>query len=118
MKEKRLLKVFLLLFAFTFLFLGFTGCISITPPPTPNTGTVNITLSGLWSTNTYDIYMDGIYKGTTSTASFTINDVAPGTHTFEANQNIPGEFYASKTVTTNTGTNFVTLSPLLVVVMI
>lgn len=118
MKNNRLLIGFLLLLVFAFFFLGLTGCVSITPSPNPNTGTVNITISGLWSSNTYDIYMDGIYRGTTSTASFTINNVAPGMHTFEAGQNIPGEFYDSKTVNINVGTNFVTLTPLLIVTMI
>ncbi|MCK5767908.1 MAG: hypothetical protein KAH35_06005 [Candidatus Atribacteria bacterium] len=117
MKKNVLIKNILVIVVITFLLLGFTGC-SLTTPPTPNTGTVYITITGFWSSGTHDIYMDGFYLGTTSTASYVIPNVTPGTHIFEAGQNIPGSTYDSETVYINVGSNYISLSPLMIIIMI
>ena len=117
MKKNVLIKGILLLVVITFLLLGFTGCLSIAPP-TPTTGTVYITIAGMWSGGTHDIYMDGYYFGTTSTASYTIPNVTPGLHTFEVGQNVWGSYYASKTVNIHTGSNYVTLYPMLIIMIL
>ena len=117
MKKNVLIKSILVLVLITVLLLGLTGCLSITPP-TPTTGTVYITITGFWSSGTHDIYMDGYYLGTTSTASYMIPNVTPGSHTFEAGQNVPGTTWDSKTVYINVGSNYVTLSPLMIIIMI
>ena len=117
MKKNVLIKSILVLVVITVLLLGLTGCLSITPP-TPTTGTVYITITGFWSSGTHDIYMDGYYLGTTSTASYMIPNVTPGTHTFEAGQNVVGTTYDSETVNINVGSNYVTLYPLMIIIMI
>ena len=117
MKKNVLIKSILVLVLITVLLLGLAGCLSITPP-TPTTGTVYITITGFWSSGTHDIYMDGYYLGTTSTASYMIPNVTPGSHTFEAGQNVPGSTYDSETVYINAGSNSVTLSPLMIIIMI
>jgi len=116
MKKNVLIKSSLVLVVITVLLLGLTGCLSVTPP-TP-TGTVYITITGFWSSGTHDIYMDGFYLGTTSTASYVIPNVTPGTHTFEAGQNIPGSTYDSETVYINVGSNYISLLPLMIIIMI
>ena len=117
MKKNVLIKSILVLVVITVLLLGLTGCLSITPP-TPTTGTVYITITGFWSSGTHDIYMDGYYLGTTSTASYTIPNVTPGFHTFEAGQYVPGTAWDSETVYINVGSNHVTLYPLMIIIMI
>ncbi len=116
MKKNVLIKSILVLVVITVLLLGLTGCLSVTPP-TP-TGTVYITITGFWSSGTHDIYMDGFYLGTTSTASYVIPNVTPGTHIFEAGQNIPGSTYDSETVYINVGSNYISLFPLMIIIMI
>ncbi len=116
MKKNVLIKSILVLVVITVLLLGLTGCLSITPP-TPTTGTVYITITGFWSSGTYDIYMDGYYLGTTSTASYMIPNVTPGSHTFKA-ENVPGTVYDSVTVNINVGSNHVTLQPLMIMTVI
>ena len=117
MKKNILIKSILVLVVITFLLLGLTGCLSVTPP-TPTTGTVYITITGFWSSGTHDIYMDGYYLGTTSTASYMIPNVTPGLHTFEAGQNVPGTVWDSETVNINPGSNYVTLYPMLIMIII
>jgi hypothetical protein len=117
MKKNVLTKGILVLVVITVLLLGLTRCLSITPP-SPTTGTVYITITGFWSSSTHDIYMDGYYLGTTSTASYTIPNVTPGSHTFEVGQNVPGTVWDSETVYINVGSNYVTLSPLMIIIMI
>ncbi len=117
MKKNVLTKSILVLVVITVLLLGLTGCLSVTPP-TPTTGTVYITITGFWSGGTHDIYMDGFYLGTTSTASYVIPNVTPGTHIFEEGQNIPGSTYDSGTVYINVGSNYISLSPLMIAIMI
>ncbi len=117
MKKNVLIKSILALVVITFLLLGLTGCLSITPPA-PTTGTVYITITGFWSSGAHDVYMDGYYLGTTSTASYTIPNVAPGSHTFEVGQNVPGTIWDSETVSINVGPNNVILSPLMIIIMI
>ncbi len=117
MKKNVLTKSILVLVVITVLLLGLTGCLSVTPP-TPTTGTVYITITGFWSGGTHDIYMDGFYLGTTSTASYVIPNVIPGTHIFEEGQNIPGSTYDSGTVYINVGSNYISLSPLMIPIMI
>jgi hypothetical protein len=118
MKKNVLTKNFLVLVVITVLLLGLTGCLSITPPATPTTGTVYITITGFWSSGTHDIYMDGFYAGTTSTASYMIPSVTPGLHTFEVGQNVPGSVWDSETIYISAGSNYVTLSPLMVIIVI
>jgi len=115
MKKNVLIKSILLLVLITVLLLGLAGCFTQT---TPTTGTVYITITGFWSSGTHDIYMDGYYLGTTSTASYTIPNVTPGFHTFEAGQNVPGTTWDSETVNINVGSNYVTLYPLMIIIMI
>ena len=117
MKKNVLIKSILVLIVITFLLLGFTGCLSATPT-VPTTGTVYITITGFWSGGTHDIYMDGYYLGTTSTASYVIPNVTPGTHVFEEGQNIPGSTYDSETVYINVGSNYISLSPLMIAIAI
>ena len=117
MKKNILIKSILVLVVITFLLLGFTGCLSVAPPM-PTTGTVYITITGFWSGGTHDIYMDGFYLGTTSTASYVIPNVTPGTHIFEEGQNIPGSTYDSETVYINVGSNYISLFPLMIIIMI
>jgi hypothetical protein len=117
MKKNVLIKSILVLVVITVLLLEFTGCLSITPP-TPTTGTVYITITGFWSSGAHDIYMDGYYVGTTSTATYMIPNVTPGSHTFEAGQNVPGTVWDSETVYINVGSNYVTLYPLMILIII
>jgi len=117
MKKNVLIKSILVLVVITVLLLGLTGCLSITPPA-PTTGTVYITITGFWSSGTHDIYMDGYYLGTTSTASYMIPNVTPGSHTFEVGQNVPGTVWGSETVYIWAGSNNVTLQPLMIMIMI
>jgi hypothetical protein len=117
MKKNVLTKSILVLVVVTFLLLGLTGCLSITPPA-PTTGTVYITITGFWSSGAHDIYMDGYYLGTTSAASYMIPTVTPGSHTFEVGQNVPGAIWDSETVYINVGPNYVTLYPLMIIMTI
>lgn len=117
MKKYHLVRNIFVLVVFTCLVLGFAGCLSITPPA-PTTGTVYITIGGIWSNSTHNIYMDGVFMGTTSNGSFTINNVSPGSHTFAVGQNIIGSYYDSKTVNINVGANYVTLIPMLIIGML
>ena len=117
MKKNVLLKSLLVLVLVSLLVFSITGCVPA-PPITPTTGTVYITITGFWSDGTHDIYMDGYYVGTTSTASYTITNVTPGFHTFEAGQNVPGTAWDSETVYINAGSNYVTLYPLMIIIII
>ena len=58
MKKNVLIKNILLLVVITFLLLGFTGCLSVTPPM-PTTGTVYITITGFWSGGTHGWFLPG-----------------------------------------------------------
>ena len=81
MKKNVLLRALLVLAVFSLLTVGFTGCVPA--PPTCTTATVNITtpLDSWW----YDIYIDGIYWGTTnSVGNMTLYNVPIGYHNFYA----------------------------------
>jgi len=47
-----------------------------------------------------------------------IPNVTPGSHTFEAGQNVPGTVWDSETVYINVGSNYVTLYPLMIIITI
>ena len=107
MKKNALIKGILVLLVITLLAIGFTGCGTIIPI----TGTVYITIGGWYPYYTYNIYMDSIYKGWTSTASYTIPNVTPGWHTFGAYEYWTGWPWETINAYINAGANYITISP-------
>jgi hypothetical protein len=114
MKKSVLRKGIVVLLVIALLTIGFSGCGTVIPPLT---GTVDITVTSAIILGkiiipidyTYDIYMDGIYFGTTNNSwNLTRFYVPVGWHTFEAFSNFgPGNGNTSKNI--SSGINQVTI---------
>ena len=111
MSKVFLKKLFLFFLIFAILFLGLTGCdVEIVVPPTPNTGTVKLVVSGNWY---YNLKMDGVTKfWDKPSGTYTIYDVSVGNHSFEAIDTDGASLgYDSDTEYISTGINYVYLDP-------
>ena len=109
MKKNVLLKSFLVLVLVSLLVFSMTGCYPA--PPIVTTGTLYITIGGWYPYYDYDIYFDYAYMGYTTTGSFTIYNITPGTHTLGAYEYWTGWPWDTITVYITTGANYVTISP-------
>ncbi len=109
MKKNVLVKGILVLVVVALLAIGFTGCAPI--PIVPLTGTLYITIGGWYPYYTYDIYLNSVYYGYTSSASFTITNITPGWYTLGAYEYWTNWPWDSISIYISAGANYVTISP-------
>ncbi len=107
MKKNILIKGILLLIVIALLTMGFTGCGVVVPL----TGTLYITIGGWYTYYTYDIYLNSVHYGFTSSANFTITNITPGWYTLGAYEYWTNWPWDTISVYISAGANHVTISP-------
>lgn len=93
MKKNALIKGILILLAIALLAIGFTGCAPIYPYTPTGTVYISIANDNYW----YNIYIDGVWWGTTNgSGNLTLYNVPIGNSYFQAYDTSWWNFYGSK----------------------